>query len=209
MMRLLTRVFFRTSGTEGSMWLVVTPRRIWEQQHSIPDPVQAAGESGRVECLTAAFRDRQEVNAMYAEMRVPFVTSTMNVPFVYNFEMDYAYRFEEFDDTGPDQPKGPLIEFLPNFDNGGNHRVTIRYQSTPDLLLRGTNGLSFRSPTPGDLFFPTFQDFPVVFDPLKGSTLQPPEGVWIRGQHGTQAGRNNKRGQPAWCIRRNSCLASR
>ena len=35
---------------------------------------------------------------------------------------------------------------------------------------------------PSDLFFPAFQDFPVVFDPLKGmSRLQPPEGVWIRG----------------------------
>src|SRR4029453_1792014 len=31
------------------------------------------------------------------------------------------------------------------------------------------------------LFFPVFQDFRFVFDPVRSSTLQPPEGVWIRG----------------------------
>ena len=70
---------------------------------------------------------------------------------------------------------------LSKLDNGGDNRVTVGWRPIPDLLLRGTYGTSFRPPTPADLFFPTFQDFPVVFDPLKGSTLQPPEGVWIRG----------------------------
>jgi iron complex outermembrane receptor protein len=137
-------------------------QRIWEQQHSIPDPVQAAGDSLG---LAAApnFKFRQEVNAWFGEVRIPFVISTMNVPFVYNLEVDYAYRFEEFDDTDLTNP-GPHESA--SFDNGGNHRVTIRYQPTPDLLLRGTWGQSFRSPTPGDLFTPAFQDIFRLFDPV-------------------------------------------
>jgi iron complex outermembrane receptor protein len=142
---------------------------IWEQQHSIPDPVQAAGDSLG---LGAApnFKFRQEVNAWYAEMRVPFVISTMNVPLVNSFEVDYAYRFEEFDDTDLTNP-GPHESA--SFDNGGNHRVTIRYQLIPDLLLRGTWGQSFRSPTPGDLFTPVFQDFLLLFDPVTASLIFP------------------------------------
>jgi iron complex outermembrane recepter protein len=140
-------------------------QRIWEQQHSIPDPVQAADDSLG---LAAApnFKYRQEVNAWYAEMRVPFVISTMNVPLIHSFEVDYAYRFEEFDDTDLTNP-GPHESA--SFDNDGNHRVTIRYQPIPDLLLRGTWGQSFRSPTPDDLFTPVTEAFTLLFDPVTRS----------------------------------------
>jgi iron complex outermembrane recepter protein len=153
-------------------------QHIWEQQHSIPDPVQAAGDQLG---LNAApnFKFRQEVNAWYAEVRVPFVISTMNVPLVNSFEVDYAYRFEEFDDTDLTNP-GPHESA--SFDNGGNNRVTARYQPIPDLLLRGTWGQSFRSPSPGDLFTPPVQLFPgFLFDPVTGSTFQLPGGVTVRG----------------------------
>jgi iron complex outermembrane receptor protein len=140
---------------------------IWEQQHSIPDPVQAAGDQLG---LNAApnFKYRQEVNAWYAEVRVPFVISTMNVPLVNSFEVDYAYRFEEFDDTDLTNP-GPHDSA--SFDNGGNHRVTVRYQPIPDLLLRGTWGQSFRSPTPGDLFTPALEDVLFLVDPVTNSPV--------------------------------------
>ena len=131
-------------------------QRIWEQQHSIPDPVQAQGDQLGVRTPPPNFKFRQEVNAWFGEMRIPLVISTMNVPLVNSFEVDYAYRFEEFDDTDLTNP-GP--HGSASFDNGGNNRVTIRYQPIPDLLLRGTWGQSFRSPTPGDLFTPVFQDF--------------------------------------------------
>jgi iron complex outermembrane recepter protein len=157
-------------------------QRIWEQQHSILDPVQAAGDQLGF-AGSSNFKFRQEVDAWYGEVRIPFVISTMNVPLVYNFAADYAYRFEEFDDTdltnpGPHEP-GPHESA--SFDNGGNNRVTIRYQPTTDLLLRGTWGESFRSPIPNNLFFPVFQDFPVLFDPVKRNTFQPPGGVFIGG----------------------------
>jgi iron complex outermembrane recepter protein len=139
--------------------------RIWEQQHSIPDPVQAAGDQLGF-APQPNFKFRQEVNAWFGEVRIPFVISTMNMPLIYNFQVDYAYRFEEFDDT---DLTNPSPHESASFDNGGNNRVTIRYQPIPDLLLRGTWGQSFRSPTPGDLFRPVVQDVFALFDPVTGS----------------------------------------
>jgi len=115
----------------------------------------------------------------------------MNIPFVNYFEVDYAYRFEQFTDhdlTNPNLPIPPVNNTphdLSKFDNGGDNRVTVGWRPIPDLLLRGTYGTSFRSPRPSELFFPTAQDFPVVFDPCgncpSAGTLQPPQGVWERG----------------------------
>jgi iron complex outermembrane receptor protein len=144
-------------------------QRIWEQQHSIPDPVQAQGDQLGFSAQPN-FKYRQEINAWYGEMRVPFVISTMNVRLINALEVDYAYRFEEFDDT---DLTNPSPHESATFDNGGNNRVTIRYQPIPDLLLRGTWGESFRSPAPGDLFTPAFQDFFALFDPVAGRVVFP------------------------------------
>jgi iron complex outermembrane receptor protein len=152
-------------------------QHIWRQDQQIGDPVQAAGDQLGFNAVPNA-KFRQEVDAWFGEIKIPFVTSTMNVPFVNYFEVDYAYRFEEFEDSDLTNP-GP--HFKSTFDNGGDNRVTVGWRPIPDLLLRGTYGTSFRSPPPANLFFPTFQDFPVVFDAVRQNTLQPPEGVWIRG----------------------------
>ncbi len=152
-------------------------QRIWEQQHSIPDPVQATGDQLGFNARPN-FKYRQEANAWYGEIKIPFVTSTMKAPLVYSLEMDYAYRYEEFDDQ---DLTNPSPHDSASFNNSGNNRVTVRYQPIPDLLLRGTWGQSFRSPTPGDLFAPASQDFPALFDPITRSTFQAPGGVTIGG----------------------------
>jgi iron complex outermembrane receptor protein len=162
----------------------------WRQDQQIGDPVQAAGDQLGFNAVPNA-KFHQEVDAWFGEIKIPFVTSTMNVPFVNYFEVDYAYRFEEFEDQdlsnpNPGQPDTALFPHeTSNFDNGGDHRVTVGWRPIPDLLLRGTYGTSFRSPSPPELFFPTLQDFPVVFDPCGGcptaGTLQPQRGVWRRG----------------------------
>jgi outer membrane receptor protein involved in Fe transport len=64
---------------------------------------------------------------------------------------------------------------------GGTPRVSLRYQPIADITLRASWGQSFRSPTPSSLFDPVSQNFPVLFDPYIGVTLQPPEGVWQGG----------------------------
>ena len=162
----------------------------YRQDQQIGDPVQAAGDQLGFNAVPNA-KFQQVVNAWFGEIKIPFVTSTMNIPFVNYFEVDYAYRYEEFTDHDLTNPNLPIVgnaqtpHDLSHFDNGGDHRVTVGWRPIPDLLLRGTYGTSFRSPTPGLLFFPTFQDFPQVFDPCTGcpsaGTLQPPQGVWERG----------------------------
>ncbi len=158
----------------------------YRQDQQIGDPVQAAGDQLGFNAVPDA-KFQQVVDAYFGEIKIPFVTSTMNIPFVNYFEVDYAYRFEKFTDhdlTNPTLGLPDVASFphaISKFDNGGDNRVTVGWRPIPDLLLRGTYGTSFRSPTPPLLFFPTFQDFPVVFDPVKSGTFQPPEGVWIRG----------------------------
>jgi iron complex outermembrane recepter protein len=162
----------------------------YRQDQQIGDPVQAAGDQLGFNAVPNA-KFQQVVNSYFAEIKIPFVTSTMNVPLVNFFEVDYAYRFEQFTDHDLTNPNLPIIgnaitpHDLSHFDNGGDNRVTVGWRPIADLLLRGTYGTSFRSPTPALLFFPTFQDFPVVFDPCgtcpTAGTLQPNQGVWERG----------------------------
>ena len=163
----------------------------YRQDQQIGDPVQAAGDQLGFNAVPNA-KFQQVINAWFGEIKIPFVTSTMNVPFVNYFEIDYAFRYEEFTDhdlTNPDPGKPDNVSFphaFGRFDNGGDHRVTAGWRPIPDLLLRGTYGTSFRSPTPANLFFPTFQNFPVTFDPVKRRTEQVPEGVWVRGNPALQ-----------------------
>ena len=158
----------------------------YQQDEQIGDPVQAAGDQLGFGAVPNA-KFQQVVNAWFTEIKIPFVTSTMNVPFVNYFEVDYAFRYEEFTDHDLTNPNLPITgnaqtpHDLTHFDNGGDNRVTVGWRPIPDLLLRGTYGTSFAAPQPDDLFFPVFQDFPFVFDPVRSSTLQPPQGVWIRG----------------------------
>jgi iron complex outermembrane recepter protein len=163
----------------------------YRQDQQIGDPVQAAGDQLGFNAVPNA-KFQQVINAWFGEIKIPFVTSTMNVPFVNYFEIDYAFRYEEFTDhdltnPNPGQPDNTSFPHaFGRFDNGGDHRVTAGWRPIPDLLLRGTYGTSFRSPTPANLFFPTFQNFPVTFDPVKRRTEQVPEGVWVRGNPALQ-----------------------
>jgi iron complex outermembrane receptor protein len=147
-------------------------------QHSVPDPVQAAGDQLGFN-QSPNFKQTQEVDSFFTELSVPIVTSTMNVPFVRSLDFSIAWRYEKFKD------RDDYLKLHSSFDNanenenfGGTPRVSIRYQPIPDLTLRASWGQSFLSPNPQLLFTPVFEGFPVVFDPTKGNTLQPPDGTW-------------------------------
>jgi iron complex outermembrane recepter protein len=147
-------------------------------QHSVPDPVQAAGDQLGFN-QAPNFKQTQEVDSFFTELSIPIVTSTMNVPFVKSFEFSVAWRYEKFKD------RDDFLKLHSSFDNanqnenfGGTPRVSLRYQPIPDLTLRASWGQSFLSPSPQSLFTPVAENFPVVFDPNRGNTLQPPNGVW-------------------------------
>ena len=142
--------------------------------NQIPDPVQVAGDQLGFNASPLT-KYRQEVDSVFGEITIPFVTSTMNIPFVRSFEFSAAYRFEEFTDFDLFF-QNPLTNQI-SFDNGGTPRLSLRYQPIADLTLRASWGQSFRSPTPSTLFDPGSQNFPQLFDPLRFEVLQPPGGV--------------------------------
>ena len=150
-------------------------------QHSVPDPVQAAGNQLGFN-QAPNFKYQRDVDAIFAELGIPIVTSTMNVPFVRSLDIEFAWRREWFDD------KDQFFHLEHKYTNenedenfGGSPRVSIRYQPTADLTLRASAGQSFRSGSLNAQFSPVTQNFPQVFDPFKTQTLQPPEGVWQGG----------------------------
>jgi iron complex outermembrane receptor protein len=154
-------------------------------EHSVPDPVQAAGDQLGFNAAPNT-KTLQQVDSFFTELSVPLITSTMNIPFVRSLDFSVAWRYEKFKDS--DQtPLNQLAKFQefdnanPNEDFGGTPRVTLRYQPIADITLRASWGQSFLSPSPTLLFNPVAQNFPVVFDPVNAVTLQPPSGVFQGG----------------------------
>jgi iron complex outermembrane receptor protein len=156
--------------------------------HSVPDPVQVAGDQLGFNASPVT-KTHQKVDSVFVELDIPFVTSTMNVPFVRSLDFSAAWRYEKFHDEDQ-EPLLPAFEPVTSasFDNrnhnedfGGTPRFTLRYQPIADLTLRASFGQSFLSPSPAGLFQPISQNFPVVFDPVNRVTLQPPSGVFQGG----------------------------
>jgi len=156
-------------------------------QKQIPDPVQASNDQLGFN-QSPLLKFRQEVESWFFELGIPIVTSSMNVPFIRSLDLDIAWRREEFTDSNlllvtgsPLQTRSEFVNENPDENFKGSPRVSLRYQPIADLTFRASWGQSFRSPSPNELFTPVFQNFPVLFDPVRGETLQPPSGVWEGG----------------------------
>ncbi|MBA3881597.1 MAG: TonB-dependent receptor [Chthoniobacterales bacterium] len=148
-----------------------------------PDPRQAANDVlGFNADAPRSFH--QEVNSYFGELQIPLVISTMNIPFVRSLEAAVAYRYEKFDNKnqfGAGVVRGTDPKPTTSFNNNGDVRVSLRYQPVQDLTLRASFGESFLSPSPGQLFDPVEQNFPVLFDPVTNSAEQPTGGVFQGG----------------------------
>ena len=153
-------------------------------QHSVPDNVQSLNDQLGFN-QSPNTQTLQVANSIFSELRFPIVTSTMNVPLVRSFDIEIAFRYEKFDDKDQFTHRtGSFDNANPAEDFGGTPRISLRYQPFADLTLRANFNQSFRSPSPANLFDPLIQDFPQVFDPRNpggATTLQPPEGVFRRG----------------------------
>lgn len=154
------------------------------RQQSIADPTQAQndqlGFNGGADSKYTT-----EVDSVFAELGLPIVTSTMNIPGVRSFEISLAYRYEKFDETDNANKRDATFDNAnPEEDFGGSPRVSIRYQPIADVTLRATASQSFLAPSAGQLFSPVIQNFPVINDPVIGTTVQPPLGVFQGGNPG-------------------------
>jgi iron complex outermembrane receptor protein len=154
------------------------------QQHSVPDPVQAAGDQLGFNQAPNT-KTLQKVDSVFFEWGIPIVTSTMNVPGIRSLDLSLAWRYEKFNDYDQFTKNTGSFDNVNQDENfGGAPRVSLRYQPIADVTLRASWGQSYRSPTPANLFDPILQDFPQLFDPFNpggGVTLQPPSGVWRAG----------------------------
>ncbi|MEP6821347.1 MAG: TonB-dependent receptor [Chthoniobacterales bacterium] len=151
------------------------------RNQTVPDNVQLVGDQLGFNGA-AATRTTQEADSFFGELIFPVVTSTMNIPFVRSFEIGLAFRHEKFKDTDNIGKRSSSFDNSnPDEDFGGSPRIAIRYQPIADLTLRATASQSYLAPTPGQLFQPVLQDFPVLFDPAVGSTSQPTNGVFRGG----------------------------
>jgi iron complex outermembrane receptor protein len=86
----------------------------------------------------------RSIQSVYAELSVPIVGPTMEVPFVYSLEVNLAGRYDHYEGLSEDA-KVP--------------KVTLRYQPIKDLTLRATYSNSFVAPTLYQLYGPASQGF--------------------------------------------------
>jgi outer membrane receptor protein involved in Fe transport len=146
-----------------------------------PDPTQEQGNQLGFNA-GARYNLRTEVDSYFGELRIPLITSTMNVPFAKSLEISFAYRYEEFENLDLfDKGSG-----VASFDNGGDPRISLRYQPITDVTLRASYGTSFLSPSAFQILNPPAQNFPQLFDIFANQTLQPPGGVFQSGTRGLQ-----------------------
>jgi iron complex outermembrane receptor protein len=153
-------------------------------QHSVPDPVQAAGDQLGFNQAPNT-KTLQKVDSVFFEWGIPIVTSTMNIPGIRSLDMTVAWRYEKFNDSDSYSKNSGSFDNVNQDENfGGTPRLSLRYQPIADITLRAGWGQSFRSPSPANLFDPLLQDFPQLFDPIIGVTLQPPGAVNRSGNVG-------------------------
>ncbi len=93
---------------------------------------------------TPASNHGRNVFGAFAEVRIPIVGSGQNVPFIYNLELDFSGRYDDYEGISKTS-KTP--------------KVMARYQPIKDVTVRGTFSNSFIAPDLFQLFGPTATGF--------------------------------------------------
>uniref|UniRef100_B0T9D4 TonB-dependent receptor n=1 Tax=Caulobacter sp. (strain K31) TaxID=366602 RepID=B0T9D4_CAUSK len=83
----------------------------------------------------ASYPGTRNITAGYAELRVPLIAATMNVPAIRQLDLSLAGRVERYSDVG----------------TTANPKVGVDWRPTSTLTLRGSFGTSFRAPSFQDL----------------------------------------------------------
>ncbi|PZO37495.1 MAG: hypothetical protein DCE92_07470 [Alphaproteobacteria bacterium] len=76
-------------------------------------------------------KSTREVTSAFAEVFVPIIGSSQNIPFIQSLDLSAAIRFDSYSDAG----------------DTTNPKIGITWRATDELLFRGSWGTSFRAPT--------------------------------------------------------------
>ena len=76
-------------------------------------------------------KSAREVSSAFAEVFVPLVNESQNVPFMQSLDLSAALRFDDYSDAG----------------NTTNPKIGLTWRANDELLFRGSWGTSFRAPT--------------------------------------------------------------
>ncbi|MFV0476549.1 MAG: TonB-dependent receptor plug domain-containing protein [Parahaliea sp.] len=106
-------------------------------------------------------RQDQTTDSYYSEFKIPLISSEMDIPWLYQFELQLAGRYEKYDikTTGAQYSK-----FSP----------TYGFSLSPNnqLMLRASYGEGFKTPTIAQLSQPTLSTSEsIVLDPVTGNTV--------------------------------------
>ena len=103
------------------------------------------------------------VSAAFAEVRIPLIGASMDVPGVDSLSLTAAARYDEYDDFG----------------HTLNPQVGVTWWFAPALMLRASYGTGFRAPSLFELHTPRVQ-LPLTFvDPRRNNEVV--EGIGIAG----------------------------
>lgn len=115
-----------------------------ESGYSRPDTFSATGNS--TDLASDPFSGSYTVDEAYAELKVPLLA---NMPGAERLSVDLATRFSHYS----------------TFGNTTNSKFGLEWKPINDVLLRGSIGQGFRSPTIADLYGGQQQTFDVYSDP--------------------------------------------
>ena len=128
----------------GTMQFATGAEHRRESGYSRPDAFSATGNS--TDLASEPFSGSYKVDEAYAELKVPLLA---NMPGAERLNIDLASRFSRYS----------------SFGNTTNSKLGIEWQPVGDLLVRGSIGQGFRSPTISDLYGGQAQSFDVYSDP--------------------------------------------
>jgi outer membrane receptor protein involved in Fe transport len=134
-----------------------------EEFSQVPDPILVEGDVLGFGPSTP-FDTQQDVSAGFIELNIPLVSSTMNIPGIYNFDFTSAWRYERFDIRGADP--ADVTRTAQRILETDVPKFALRYAPYKDLTLRASYSRSFRAPDVAALFTPQSTVFFPIFDPI-------------------------------------------
>lgn len=105
-----------------------------------------------------------DTNEYYFEFAVPVVDQSMDIPFVESLELNVAYRNQEFNTSAPSGFEDRTTE-------EDVYQLSLMWDLTSEVSVRGTYATAFRNPSIQELFQPAVTTFISGDDPCDSRSI--------------------------------------